>query len=559
MADVSYNYARVSISPSATPICKTESTGDNDCVLLDIELEWSWDVPDQPLGSFKLYRYEDGGAGGIGSATFVATIPESTSGGGTETYTDQIALPDTSRGFVSRGFGNYSCADYDPPYNSISDVYCNIEGQVGYYVQYTEGGGGPTGASEQFTGPGEYPTASLTLPCCVAFHHIAEFEPACNLLSPSIENCNYQALVVRFGNPLETNPVAAFTPSLEDLFASQLYLNDVSNICSLDGWTLYRKTPNGVLEEIATGGIGTDPDIFYEHTDRFFDSSSNDLCSVTIPAPEGGDPITIVKEDDIDCGVPFAFPDTSNNPVRYFVKWEITGLTTATEVCSGPGDSPQTLFSDPEDYEILALSGIFSSGVDLYVDGLPCCTDKLTITDSEVGDCFSEQQGDVQISWSLNYEDNEVPVSIEIDRPATASFSSLNVELPPGYADFETGWVDSGLVLPVDCTSSEIVTYNITFTYQDATGATLTEVQSVDVEIPCCFDECVGDGDGDGDCDLCWKVDGTDLQLYLESYFEDPFARQASFQIKYCIDDRCSLGISDATVYITLPIFLFFI
>jgi len=337
---------------------------------------------------------------------------------------------------------------------------------------------------------------------------------------------------------------------LLELLGSQIYNNDITSICSYptqwfdSNFTVIREV-NGVEEEITpifgtlncrflTGGCAFD-DVFY--TSRDGNTCENEEGIPTIP---------------LDC--------ETVDSLNYYIDVTYTAIPAgAPGTPSCPGDAVTVtgrVRVEPFG-EISVITGFFDSSCfgenPFRKTYIPCCP-RVTSLNATVGDCFSEQQGDVQLSWTLEYGDVETPVSIEIDRPATASFGSLNVELTSGYADFETGWIDSGVLLPVTCTASETVTYNLTFTYQDATGNTRTEVQSVDVEIPCCFDECVGDGDGDGDCDLCWKVDGTDLQLYLESYFEDPFARQASFQIKYCIDDRCSLGISDATVYITLPI-----
>jgi hypothetical protein len=182
---------------------------------------------------------------------------------------------------------------------------------------------------------------------------------------------------------------------------------------------------------------------------------------------------------------------------------------------------------------------------------IPCCP-RIALTSTTVADCFSDNQGNVTFEWDLFYGADETPTSITIFR-SSGVFGNETTVLTPSYGEFENGWIDTGLILPTTCVSDVDVEYTITFEWaEDATGAPVTDFVATVVTIPCCYQDC---GDITNGCDLCWAKEDSNLKVYLESYFEDPLKtpKEASFQIKYCIDDACALGISDAEVYITLP------
>jgi hypothetical protein len=208
----------------------------------------------------------------------------------------------------------------------------------------------------------------------------------------------------------------------------------------------------------------------------------------------------------------------------------------------------------------------------------------ITIDEAVLGECFSDDSGKLTIRWTLDYTEAQIPDRIEITTVPAAGATFL---YKVSYPEFENGVVIDAndlTFLPVTCTSSTSVDYNVEFFWTEG-GVSSSHSDTVNVTIPCCYyDECgPGDGDGDVDCELCWSDDNANLKLWLDNYFEHPWldtpARTegittafgdyppeyiknldtttprstTTFDIKYCAKDKCVLGVADFEVYLTLP------
>jgi len=53
--------------------------------------------------------------------------------------------------------------------------------------------------------------------------------------------------------------------------------------------------------------------------------------------------------------------------------------------------------------------------------------------------------------------------------------------------------------------------------------------------------------------DLCWDSEESRLSIWMDGYFENPLTGKASFDLKYCLNDKCAFGIADASIYFNLP------
>ena len=231
---------------------------------------------------------------------------------------------------------------------------------------------------------------------------------------------------------------------------------------------------------------------------------------------------------------------------------------------------------------------------------------------ANVGQCFTEDYGTVRLDWAFTsaYFDSletNSNVTVEIkyikvvrqysgstspapfqDKVVILDSSYQNAGIDRTTTDGLIGyWNDRNLRLPQSCTagSTEDLKYRISMvidiTYNDPAnppagivsglqevfanelGEAVGTVGDVAAGIPCCacteaqWNECLDPQAGEcpDTCgDACWDTSDSKLSVWMDGYFENPLSGQASFDLNYCLSDKCSWGGGDAEIYITLPV-----
>ena len=231
------------------------------------------------------------------------------------------------------------------------------------------------------------------------------------------------------------------------------------------------------------------------------------------------------------------------------------------------------------------------------------------------GQCFTEDYGSVDLNWSfspsyLNTLEADSNVSVEIKyikiiRQYTGTLSPAPFEdrviiLDAGYQNsgidrnvangLDGYWTDRNLRLPQSCIPSSTnyglkyrISMVVDITHNDPDnpstgvveglqdifanefGESTGTVGDILIDIPCCactqaqWNECFNPTNDNSDCpdlcgDICWDKKDSKLSVWMDGYFENPLSGQASFDLRYCLSDKCSWGIGDAEIYITLPV-----
>ncbi len=192
--------------------------------------------------------------------------------------------------------------------------------------------------------------------------------------------------------------------------------------------------------------------------------------------------------------------------------------------------------------------------------GIPTCDLLITLTKSYTGQCWTKEYGAVKLSWDISLPDNTEIETITLTKTRGSVINSKVLENDVRtFTDFNAKY-DSSL--------DDDITYFLTVRIKalasleeikTAASNTIThhlEACDCESEDISCNDKCWVRGNGTLSCDSQQKeVFEPELLVWMENYIEDPFSLNpsASFDIKYCIADKCSNGINDFRIRMILP------
>ena len=172
-------------------------------------------------------------------------------------------------------------------------------------------------------------------------------------------------------------------------------------------------------------------------------------------------------------------------------------------------------------------------------------------------------------------------------------YAGIDRTSPAGLVGY---WTDRNLRLPQSCDTSSAeytikyrVSMVVDITYNDPDnppagvvsglqeifanefGEPTGTIGDIPISIPCCactqtqFDDSTADWNNCSEenaatpcpenCgDACWDTSDSRLSIWMDGYFENPLSGQASFDLNYCLSDKCAWGIGDAEIYVFLPV-----
>ena len=194
--------------------------------------------------------------------------------------------------------------------------------------------------------------------------------------------------------------------------------------------------------------------------------------------------------------------------------------------------------------------------------GVPSCDgESITLEKSSFGECWTEEYGKVTFQWNISLPENTVINSLKFIKLIGDDRIEYDLE-----TDVRT-FVDEGVAYSEDSENS--FDYFVRATVSSlALGEQILSVESDIVNHT--TEECVCDDQPDICADKCWIrkestascSENTDIQpfnpellVWMENYNEDPFSKipSSSFDIKYCIADKCAQGIEDFSLRVKLP------
>ena len=235
-------------------------------------------------------------------------------------------------------------------------------------------------------------------------------------------------------------------------------------------------------------------------------------------------------QDDLD-GEPIGIPEYP----KYFISW------TADEGTKSP------------DAEITKLP----PGFNTY--GIPSCDGaSIVLEKSFEGDCWTERYGELELSWNISLPPNTFLSSLRVYKDTT--YEQVEVDVRE-YLDENVEYSGSETTHEY---SVEAVVKSL------ATGDVLETITSNVVSHT--IQECVCDDDSSSDCQTkCWvkNSENPDVIVWMENYIENPFTSKkpdpdnpgetvevdpsATFDINYCIENQCSVGIESFSLRLKLP------
>jgi hypothetical protein len=239
------------------------------------------------------------------------------------------------------------------------------------------------------------------------------------------------------------NDVASNEQFLLELIGDQIYNNDISSICSFPtavGQLTFIREVNGV-EEIIDPFAVDNPAGNLSCDIRFFTGIFNP-CAV--------DDLFYTSRDGTECenedGIPTipVLCDTLDS-LNYYIEatYEaIPASASGSPACPADAVTITGRVKVQPFLEIAQATAFTEIDVSCFGDSLfqvpvetllPCCP-RLTGVTASIGDCFSEQQGEVTISWNFELGDGETPVDVVIDRNASTPAGTILAEsttLPP--------------------------------------------------------------------------------------------------------------------------------
>ena len=206
---------------------------------------------------------------------------------------------------------------------------------------------------------------------------------------------------------------------------------------------------------------------------------------------------------------------------KYFISW------TADEGTKSP------------DAEITKLP----SGFNTY--GVPSCDgSEIILEKSFDGECWTERYGELELSWNVSLPPNTYLSSLKVHK--NTAFESVDVDIR-SFLDENVAYDGSEVTHEyyIEAVVNSLATDEIIETIISNT---------VSHEVV----ECVCDDTSDTDCRTkCWirKETNPEVVVWMENYIENPFEEtpNSTFEINYCIEHQCAIGISDFNIRLKLP------
>ena len=204
--------------------------------------------------------------------------------------------------------------------------------------------------------------------------------------------------------------------------------------------------------------------------------------------------------------------------------------------------------------------------------GIPACsgeTIELTKIEPEGGwsaQCFKEEYGTVDLTWTIPVPENSIIGEIKIKRTLDGETATYTLESDIRSFRDETAkhnedLTDNEITYSVEVELISLADEQISqLLVSNELLHTPAECSCEDIEDEACLDRCWVKKDANG-------ADSSELLIWLEEYTEDPFRNNpisgdpdptATFKIKYCIKEPCygaelKKGISDFSIRLKLP------
>jgi len=191
--------------------------------------------------------------------------------------------------------------------------------------------------------------------------------------------------------------------------------------------------------------------------------------------------------------------------------------------------------------------------------GVPSCEGaNISLSITSVGQCWTSEYGEVSLSWNISLPPNSEISELTLFK--TKGSEVVQYELETDVRSL----TDTGNVYDV----GDEVSYKVAATINSlALGEPVSTVESFTVvhevedcicdDVPnLCADKCWIRKEGDVDCETDTEAAfNPELLIWMENYSEDPFSEdpRASFDIKYCISNKCAQGLSDFNLYLQMP------
>lgn len=191
--------------------------------------------------------------------------------------------------------------------------------------------------------------------------------------------------------------------------------------------------------------------------------------------------------------------------------------------------------------------------------GVPSCEGgNISLSIASVGECWTDEYGEISLTWNISLPpDSEVS---ELTLVKTRGTETVQYELETDVRNL----TDSGNVYD----AGEQVEYKIIAVVNSlALDEPVKTIESYTVAHE--VEDCICDDVPDVCADKCWirkesdvdceteseTVFNPELLVWMENYSEDPFSEnpRASFDIKYCISNKCAEGLTAFDLSLTLP------
>lgn len=197
---------------------------------------------------------------------------------------------------------------------------------------------------------------------------------------------------------------------------------------------------------------------------------------------------------------------------------------------------------------------------EFHTNGIPSCLDYSVNLEKEVGQCWTPHYGEVRLNWTIENPDSSQISSIFLSKNINGSITEYELE-----NDVRT-YTDTNVVWTTEEESDVEYTITVHFASNSNPDQVISEQWASLIHT---IENCECDEQKVDCSDKCWvrkevssSCSDTDVEsfnpqllLWMDNYVEDPFSDSpsASFDVKYCISDKCKEGISNFDIRIKLP------